>query len=587
MNSRVFTSTWLLLAALVLGWLPPALAADWARLSPFTAVRCDAQSAIVRFQDREWDLVSINDLTVSALLDVCRREFGNSWQRRFIEDLVEVLHRAGRPMAGDQTVKLVLKERPAGQLATIERAPMTRENRTAVHRAFEAASGNAPLADDLPAALDRFEKALHEQWAYFRANDVDFGAAVRALRAKFQAAPMDPSTFALELQKIIALGIDGHARVDGYTLPGGFLPFLIEPAGARLVAFSADRSGFLDPAHPYIVKLDGKPLQDWLNAAAILVVKGSPQYVRRHSLRTLRNVEYVRQQLGLPAGEELRVELQSADARGTKELRIKIAPRLPVYGEWPAGGSRSLPGDFGYLRLTAMDEKAVEEIRAWMPRFREAKGLVVDVRGNGGGSRDALLQLYSYLTAPAHSPKVVNAAAYRLAPAFKPDHLQSRFLFPEAASTWQPAERESIAAFKKSFHPQRPLPPGQFSEWHYLVLNRLPDPAIFHYDRPVTVLLDEKCFSATDIFLAGLKGLPKVRLVGTPSGGGSARAMTVQLTSTASVRLGSMVSFQSDGTLFDGRGVQPDLPVDPSPDYFIGKADPVLDRALEFLRTGK
>jgi hypothetical protein len=571
--------------AVLLGFLPliAACAADWARLSPFTKVKCEGSSAVVQYQDREYELLSINDLAIAELLDLCRKAYRDNWDRRFAEDLVEVLELARRPMTKDQTVKLVLKDRTAGQIATIERALMTGKNRDAVHRSRLTPAGDAASSEDFPAALNRFDKALREQWAYYKASKVDFDAAIRGLREKLRSQPMDSNAFALELQKLIAFGIDGHSGVDGYRLPDGFLPFLIEPSGNRFVGFFEDRTRHLDPQYPFVSALDGKAIGEWLKAAAVLVPKGSPQYVRRNSLRTLRNVQFVRKELGLPASDELRVELEAANGTAKREIRLEIADKMPVFGTWPSGGSKMLPSNIGYLRIASMDEKAVEEIRVWMPRFREAKALVIDVRGNGGGSRDALQYLYSYLTAPTDPPRVANAAVHRLAPAFKEDHLQSRFLYPESAPIWKPAEREAIGAFKKTFRPQWQPPAGEFSDWHYLVLSRLNDDTVFHYGRPAAILMDEKCFSATDIFLAGLKGLPKVRLIGTASGGGSARAMKVGLTPSISVTLGSMVSFQADGTLFDGRGVVPDVVVESQPQYFVGGKDDVLESALATL----
>jgi C-terminal processing protease CtpA/Prc len=227
-----------------------------------------------------------------------------------------------------------------------------------------------------------------------------------------------------------------------------------------------------------------------------------------------------------------------------------------------------------------MDRKAVSEIHQWMQHFRRTRGLVVDVRGNGGGSREGLRSLFSYLSAPGDAPRVVNCAGYRLFDKHGVNHLANRFLYRESAGSWSDAEREAIKAFKTSFRPRWTPPRAHFSDWHYMVLTRLDHPTVFHYKSPVVVLMDSKCFSATDIFLAALKGWRNVTLLGTPSSGGSARARTVRLRgSSLSVRLGTMVSFRPDGELFDGNGVEPDVHLEPSPEYFVGGRDNVLEEA--------
>lgn len=75
-------------------------------------------------------------------------------------------------------------------------------------------------------------------------------------------------------------------------------------------------------------------------------------------------------------------------------------------------------------------------------------------------------------------------------------------------------------------------------------------------------------------------------LIGQASGGGSARSQSVELDAgPIELRLGSMVSFQADGKLFDGHGVQPDVVVWPTPEYFLENGDDnVIERAVEWIK---
>lgn len=100
-------------------------------------------------------------------------------------------------------------------------------------------------------------------------------------------------------------------------------------------------------------------------------------------------------------------------------------------------------------------------------------------------------------------------------------------------------------------------------------------------------MIDQDSFSATDILVSAFKGWPNVTLIGTPSGGGSARQIPVQLPlSRLSMTLASMASFQWNGQLYDGHGTQPDILVHPQPEYFLtGGRDNMLDQAIEFLKT--
>lgn len=126
------------------------------------------------------------------------------------------------------------------------------------------------------------------------------------------------------------------------------------------------------------------------------------------------------------------------------------------------------------------------------------------------------------------------------------------------------------------------MPAKGYGPWHYTVLS----PGGVPIDKRLVVLMNGKCFSATDVFLSGLKGLPNVTLLGTPSGGGSANVNSVRLGDTPlHVRLGTIVSFQSTGQLFDGVGVEPDVLVEPEPDFFIGGRDGQLEAAIRLLTS--
>lgn len=109
---------------------PKASGAPFARLSPFTEVSCDKDKALVAFSDKRYELISIDGLSTKQILDFCRETFSTRWEKRFAEDLVEVMSGMGKE-AGT-IVSLVLKELDTNNLITVPDAPMTAENRRAV-----------------------------------------------------------------------------------------------------------------------------------------------------------------------------------------------------------------------------------------------------------------------------------------------------------------------------------------------------------------------------------------------------------------------------------------------------------------------
>jgi C-terminal processing protease CtpA/Prc len=178
-------------------------------------------------------------------------------------------------------------------------------------------------------------------------------------------------------------------------------------------------------------------------------------------------------------------------------------------------------------------------------------------------------------------------AKYRLAPHFGHDHLSAaRFVYREGSNRFDQREREAVLRLKSDFVPEWEPPVDEFSEWHYLVLSKRPNDDRFDYRKPVAILMDERCFSATDIFLGAFKGWPNVTLIGQPSRGGSARSQVFRLPQSGiTVRCASMASFQPNGKLYDTNGITPDITVVRPPEYYLARGeDVILRRALEFLK---
>ena len=442
-------------------------------------------------------------------------------------------------------------------------------------------------AAEVATDLEALEKELSGRWAYFKANGVDLRAQLSRLREKSMNG-IDINEYGLEIQKIVSMFIDGHSGVSGFSTPPGSLPFFIEHTNGRFLAIKPDRSAFFDADLPFIARIDGRSIDEWIKVATPLNPQGSPQYKQSRALRMLRNLAFLRREAGAQASPTAKVELVGADPARRREVEVPVgAAGGAAGGAWPRTQSGIIDGKVGYLRITSMDDSAEADVLKLMPQFRDTRGLIVDVRGNGGGLRGPLRALFPYLMSETDAPRVVNAAKYRLHADYGADHLGgSRFMYVETSSEWTPAERAAIAAFKRTFVPEWTPPAADFSDWHYLVMSRKTNPQAFVYGRPVIVLLDEKCFSATDIFLSAFKGWPNVTLMGYASGGGSARQVGASLpVSRLSMSLASMASFQWSGQLYDTRGIQPDIVVHPDPTYFlIGGKDNILEQALQRLK---
>lgn len=531
------------------------LAQDYDKLAPYTGVRWKAEAPEVEIDGAWVDLVSIDGVAAADIVTFAKKTWPRIWKKRFEEDLVEVLSKMGKPPGAT----VALRVRDAKGERALDGVAMTKENRRKIWEAAKPPEmvSRAHAASD----LDLLKKLIDENYSYAALRDVKLDAAIDAAKKRLPET-MSIKAFAIEVERILALYQDGHTGVSSDVFQEGYLPFLVAEVEGRVVAFKDDRSGFVDPKYPYLKSIDGVDIAKWLEAAGKLTA------IQTRRARALRYVRQLRPEVGVAEKKDLKVELVSATGE-SKVVEGLLSPVKPAYGEWPRTATRVLDGNIGYLRIDKMDGRDVD-----LAPFEKTAGLVIDVRGNPGGSRALLRKIFPYFMKEGDAPRVANVAASRV-----PEPLDDRWLFP--ADSFTGAERESIT--KLNFKPEWTPPKDKFGNWHYFVLKAGGAP--FHYDKPVVILMDGDCFSAADIFLGAFKGWRNVTLMGARSGGGSGRAREYRLTASGvSIRLSSMASFQADGKLYDGRGVEPDVVVNPTPTDFIGTTDSVLDEALKRLR---
>lgn len=552
---------------------------DYPRHAAFTEVNWENGLTTVVADGTRGTLISIHGVSTKEILAWCKKHLDpRDAEKRFREDLPVILELMGHKLPIRVEVQLLVDGKTISKKVT-----MTKANRDALNRRRPK-----PVNITQSKQLEIFKDILVHRFAYLHANNANWEQSLSELAERL---PLPPDQFSFGLHRIMAQFIDGHASVSGGTdllqLPGN-LPFLIEPSKNRFVAFYENRQSLLHDDFPYITHIDGIPLKKWVQVCEPFLVKGSPQYRTRHALRQLRHLNSCRLQLDLPITSELVVTLQNQAGSESTTLTLPISNQTPAYGKWPRTditASSILDENIAYLRLPAMNDAAVQAIATWMPKFSNTKGLIIDVRDNGGGSRRALLDLAAWFIEKEDAPHVASVAAFRKWDGFAHDHLKARYMARVQSPQWSDADRTAIKNFSNQFKPEWQPDPAAFSDWHYLLLTQPANRPPYTYTKPVVILQNAKCFSATDIFLGALKGWKaNITLLGTSSGGGSALSIRHRITEQIQIRCASMASFQSDGLLYDGNGITPDLIIHPEPESFLhGSTDTQLKAAIELI----
>jgi len=601
----------------------------------------------VRIQGRWYELDGLSgdgwSLTWDQLRAASENAFRRQWQRRIAEDLDAALAAAG-VVAGDTLTVLARPidgpaGQPVGEAVTLAAIPHTHANRIAAleSRIAEATRQRVErlwtVQHDPRPALESLADALRTRHAQGSRLGIDWDEAVAA-----ELARLGPAATGAEIiraaQRLVARAGDGHSGVHEFAdaVRGGYLPFTLLWVDGAWRGYSPATMTWIWPADATDVRIDGVPIDEWIATVEPFIPAGSSQYVRRNAARLAQRVELVRELLGLDKAPGAPVEVtwavanaRAAETSGatprsepermsfradlaTQRSTARIAGPVPHDPETGVGfGWLDAPGGLhvACLRIASMEHGAAfrAAVHDAMRRALDADALVIDVRGNTGGSREAVEIVLPYLM---QEEAFVYNLARPLLSAFDADKLAAgedellanRFLRPVLWSGWTNAERAAIETvmegFTPSWAPRAGWEGAGFGPWYAAVVSRerhAPDePAVrsrLPFRGPVVVLLDDACFSATDIFLGAVERLPTVTLVGVPSGGGSARSHTIRIDGPPpfAVRLATIASFRPDGRAYDGVGIAPDIEVAPAPEDYEGKGDRVLDAALRLLAS--
>ena len=196
--------------------------------------------------------------------------------------------------------------------------------------------------------------------------------------------------------------------------------------------------------------------------------------------------------------------------------------------------------DIGYLLVGTFSRRNAKDIElsiAALRKMLDCKGIIIDIRTNGGGDETLALQLASFFV---EGKKVYAAHRYR-----------------------DPKADDGFGS-RRTRHVSGNLEPDL-------------------YRGPVAVLMSRYNMSSSEAFLLMMKQARRATLIGQTSYGSSGNPKPRLLAPGLSVLLPSWQALRPDGSCFEGEGINPTVPVMTS-DSHVGDRDLVLEEALQRLR---
>jgi len=129
--------TILLAAAFLAGTHQPGAAQERAKrypkLAPFSGVRWNESTPEVKVKEVWYELLAVNETEGKDIVKFCKDKEEKLWQKRFEEDLVEMMARMGHEPGEKVTLKV--RELGSGKTKVLKNVPNTHENRQTIWRA--------------------------------------------------------------------------------------------------------------------------------------------------------------------------------------------------------------------------------------------------------------------------------------------------------------------------------------------------------------------------------------------------------------------------------------------------------------------
>lgn len=238
----------------------------------------------------------------------------------------------------------------------------------------------------------------------------------------------------------------------------------------------------------------------------------------------------------LKVGEETIPSFRrSVQPNYNKNSLARLVPGFTKRSDVVATGK--FPDGIGYILIGSWPGTKPDQLKPAfdaLAEFAGAKGLIVDVRSNGGGDEPLAQQFAGCFV---DKPKVYGKNVIRV-------------------------DGEFSKVLERQFAPNKDQP---------------------KYRGKVAVLTGPVVMSSCESFLLMMKQVPDCKLVGGKSYGSSGNPKPVELSNGVTVFLPSWKDLRADGTCFEGEGIAPDIEVKAVPNAF-EQADPVLTAALTYLR---
>lgn len=402
--------------------------------------------------------------------------------------------------------------------------------------------------DEKVAGLSKFWSEARFNFAFFgRLPDLDWDRSYMEYLPQVRAAQTTADYYRVMI-RFAALLRDGHTGVIPPDEIGsnsdGDVGF-----GVQLVEDKVVVTSIYDPALAKLgidvgvelVFIDGRPVREYAESAVAPYINGFTVQDRNAKI-------YGYQLLRGPKTTPVQLTIRKPNG-DTKTVSVHRYCEATSKCTWPTQDEpvqfKMLTGNIAYFAVNEFeDDLGAKALRDNFAEISQAKGLIVDVRKNGGGSSNNGFAILSMLT-----NKSFQTLSWR-------------------TLDYKPIYRASGGA------------PG----WWKGSANEVSPDSTHYFSKPVIVLTGAQTYSAAEDFVVAFDAMHRGKLVGEPTGGSTGQPLMFKLPGGGSARVCTKDDAYPDGRTFEGIGVVPQVKVSPTVSDVRAGRDAVLERAIEMLK---
>lgn len=384
----------------------------------------------------------------------------------------------------------------------------------------------------------------------------------------------------LELQKLSALLNDGHTQVylpeylQSQLINSEFGDFrfytdLIEEKVVVVRVSTTHKS--VIPIGTEILKVNGQDVQQYMAekvkpylsvSSPTVKDKKAAQLLFRNIKGTVFDIEF-----RTPQGKIKTLEL-ALGANENKELYPKF---LPVN----TFSSKRLKNGIHYIKILSFEKSSIyEDFYNILPELKNATGIVIDIRYNGGGSSAISRKIAQHFI----KDSLVYGAKNQSRLIIPTDRALGSFLTAqdtiEGKKDWGLSKEETLMYYRSAqgylYHTYPSLPIKIAKNVERLII-------------PTVIITGSNTASAAEDFLIYTNGQPHIKRIGEYTNGSTGQPLSVNLPNGGEAWICTKKVTFPDGTEFVGTGIKPDLIAKYTGRDLLKNEDSVLIKAIQEL----